>query len=198
MSEHKTHELEIACQQILLPDASVYSVQWVDVPGRFGSGTNATYLLQHYFKVIRSCTLGLIRPKADAEGVRFCLLFSRFHLLSFAPARFEKEQGGEAAHLYISGGFLVQPGECDRGMFSLFSTPEGEVVRITVQLSDYCPLLLGSRTPSRFRRLFYGLTQSFVHRVVTVKYLSSLYRELTGEKLRAGVRKVRVREGTEI
>lgn len=198
MSEPKIHKLEIACQQILLPDASVYSVQWIDLPGRFGSRTNPPYLLQHYFRVVRNCTLGLVRPAVDADGVHFRLLFTRFPLLSFAPVRFEEGQGGEAVHLYISGGFLVQPGECDRGMFSLLSASHGDGVRITVQLSDYCPLLLGSSTPSTFRRLFYGLTQSFLHKVVTVRYLSSLYKELTGEKLRAGVRKVRVREGTEI
>lgn len=198
MPEPKIHELEIACQQVLLPDASVYSVQWVDVPGGLGPRTGPDLLLQHYFKVIRRCTLGLVRPTVKADGVHFRLLFTGLSLLSFAPARFEEEQGGEAVHLYINGGFLVQPGECDRGMFSLLSVPQGDAVRITVQLSDYCPLLLGSRTPSRFRRLFYGLTQSFVHKVVTVRYLSSLYRDLTGKKLRAGVTKVRVREGTEI
>ena len=50
----------------------------------------------------------------------------------------------------------------------------------------------------RMRRLLYQLTQAYFHKVVTVRYLSSLYRELTGVKPRAGVKKVQVREGTEI
>ncbi len=198
MSDPKQHELEIACQQILLPDASVYSVQWVDLPVSVASRVNAHFLLQHYFKVVTRCTLGLIRPTAIAEGVRFRLMSSRFALLSFAPPCNEPQEAGEAVHLYISGGFLVQPGECDRGMFSLISEVRGEAIRVTVQLSDYCPLLLGSSTPSAIRKLFYGLTQSYFHKVVTVRYLSSLYRELTGAKPRAGVRSVQVREGTEI
>ena len=198
MSELEKHELEIACQQILLPDASVYSVQWVDLPAPAISPVKPSFLLQHYCKVIRKSTLGLIRPVSNAEGVQFRVLATRFALLRFAPPRFEEDQAGEAVHLYISGGLLVQAGECDRGMFSLLSATHDRGVRVTVQLSDYRPLLLGSRTPSRMRRLLYQLTQAYFHKVVTVRYLSSLYRELTGVKPRAGVKKVQVREGTEI
>jgi len=198
MFESKQHELEIACQQVLLPDASVYSVQWVDLPACVGPRISASFLLRHYFEVVTRCTFRLIRPTVTAEGVQFRLMSTRFALLSFAPARFEADPEGEAVHLYISGGLLVQAGECDRGMFSLLKKVQGEGIRVTVQLSDYCPLLLGSSAPSRVRKLFYGLTQSYFHKVVTVRYLASLYRELTGAKPRAGVRKVQVREGTEI
>ena len=198
MSQSKKHELEIACQQILLPDASVYSVQWVDLPASVASRISASFLLQHYFKVVTESTFRLIRPTVTSEGVQFRLMSTRFALLSFAPARFEADHEGEAVHLYISGGLLVQAGECDRGMFSLLKKAQGEGIRVTVQLSDYCPLLLGSSAPSGIRKLCYGLTQSYFHKVVTVRYLSSLYLELTGAKPRAGVRKVQVREGTEI
>ena len=198
MSELKKRELEIACQQVLLPDASVYSVQWVDLPAPFNSRIKASLLLQHYFKVITKCTFGLIAPTVTAEGVQFRVQSTGCALLSFSPPRFEADEAGEAVHLHICGGFLVQAGECDRGMFSLLGTAHDGGLRIMVQLSDYCPLLLGSRSPSGMHKLLYRLTQAYLHKVVTVRYLSSLYGELTGSKPRAGVKKVQVREGAEI
>lgn len=191
-------ELQIACQQILLPDASVFSVQWVDLPLFPGSGIGARQLLEQYFEVIRRCTLGFVRPAENADGVHFRVLSTRFALLSFEPARYEAGDELEAVHLCIAGGLLVQAGECGRGMFSLLEQRRPDGVRVTVELSDYCPLLLGSSTPSRLRKLLYGLTQSYFHKVVTVKYLSHLYRFLTGTKQRARVKKVQVRQGTEI
>lgn len=198
MSELKEHPLEICCQQVLLPDASIYSVQWIDMAAAVAHGLTADFLLQHYFRVVRDATLGLIRPIRSVHGVEFRIAGTRFALLAFEPARFEADQAGESVHLCISGGLLVQAGECDRGMFSLQKSSRGAVARITVQLSDYCPLLLGSRNPSRVRTLFYGLTQSYFHKVVTFRYLSSLYRVVTGAKPRAGVKKVQVRQGVDI
>lgn len=197
MPEPKKDELIIACQQVLLSDGSVYSVQWLDAPAGVGP-LEASFLLERYFRVIRRSTLQLVRPAMTEQGVEFRLLGTTHALLAFAPPRFEGVPGGEAVHLCISGGFLVQAGECDRGMFSLLTQQEADGLRITVQLSDYCPLLLGSSTPSKSRKLLYGLTQSYFHKVVTVRYLASLYRELTGRTPRAGVRKVQVREGTDI
>ncbi|WP_026843282.1 hypothetical protein [Citrifermentans bremense] len=198
MSKPEEDELQIACQQILLPDASVFSVQWVDLPLWAGSRVCAKLLLEQYFKSIRRCTLGLVRPAVNIDGVHFRVMSTRFALLSFEPARYEADGEQEAVHLYINGGFLVQAGECGRGMFSLLAQTRPDGLRVTVELSDYCPLLLGSNTPSKLRKLFYGLTQSYFHKVVTVKYLSHLYRFLTGAKQRARVKKVQVRQGTDI
>lgn len=197
-SELEKRELEIACQQILLTDASVYSVQWLEIPARYAAGVSAPLLLDHYFRTIRGCTCQLIRPVIDDTGVHFRLLTTSFALLSFSPAEFSADGSGEAVNLSISGGLLVQAGECDRGSFSIICQPGQDLVRITVQLSDFCPLLLGSRSPSRIRKLLYRLTQAYIHKVVTVSYLSSLYRKLTGLKIRARVKKVQVREGTDI
>lgn len=198
MSELKKHPLEICCQQVLLPDASVYSVQWIEVAAAAAYELTAEFLLQHYFRVVRECTLGLIRPVRSVSGVEFRVAGTRIALLAFEPARFEADEAGEAVHLCISGGVLVQAGECDRGMFSLLKGSHAAVTRITVQLSDYCPLLLGSRNPSRLRTIFYGLTQSYFHKVVTFRYLSSLYGQITGAKPRAGVKKVQLRQGVDI
>lgn len=198
MPASRQHELEISCQQILRPDASVYSVQWIELPGEFAPRLRAPFLLEKYFKAVRRCTLGLVSPLLRPQGVRFRIAGTGVALLAFGPARFEEEQGAEAVHLYISGGILVQPGECDSGIFSLLTAPVPGGVRVTVQLSDYCPLLLGSRKPSKLRKLCYGLTQSFFHKVVTVRYLAWLCRELTGVTPRVVVKNVVVRQGTDI
>jgi hypothetical protein len=197
MPECGQRDLEVACQQILLTDASVYSVQWLDLPARFVPRVTASLLLEHYFKVVRECTYTLIRPTVIGEGVQFRIVGTSLSLLSFSPAQFTTDDGAEIVELCICGGILVQAGECDRGRFSLISAASDDGVRVTVQLSDYCPLLLGSRTPSKMRKHLYRLTQAYIHKVVTVRYLSSLYHELTGMKLRAKVKKVQVREGTE-
>ncbi|HBA88844.1 MAG TPA: hypothetical protein DCZ75_12935 [Geobacter sp.] len=198
MPHTEKREMQVACQQVLLPDASVYSVQWIDLPASVSARVTWSLLLEHYFRVIRNRTLGLVRPTVTTDGVRFRLLGTRLALLAFRPARFEVDQGGESVHLRICGGILVQAGECDRGMFSLAAAPCDQGVRVTVQLSDYCPLLLGSRTPSGLRRFLYGSTQSYIHKVVTVGYLSSLCLKLTGARPRAGVVKVQVRDGRDI
>jgi len=194
-SELEKAELEVACQQILERDASVYSVQWLELPERYAAQLGASLLLERYLKFIRARTWHLIRPTVSADGIQFRLLASSVALLSFAPPRYSALQDGEDVTLAISGGCLVQAGECDRGMFSLASARLEGRVRVTVQLSDYCPLLLGSGNPSVLRRLLYRFTQAYIHKVVTVKYLGALYRELTGQKACTKVKKVRVREG---
>ncbi|MBJ6751317.1 hypothetical protein [Geomonas anaerohicana] len=198
MAEPRPPELEISCQQILLPDSSVYSVQWIDLPVEAAVRGTPAFLLEHYFKVVRRCTLGLITPVMGPGGVEFRITGTRYALLAFSAARFETDQETRAVHLCISGGILVQPGECDSGMFSLLNTTRPDGGRVTVQLSDYCPLLLGSRSPSRLRKLCYGMTQSFFHKVVTIRYLASLFRELSGVKAQVTVRNVVVRQGTDI
>ncbi|WP_239027932.1 hypothetical protein [Geomonas subterranea] len=198
MGTPRPHELEISCQQILLPDSSVYSVQWIELPAEAAFRATPAFLLEHYFKVVRRCTLGVITPVMTASAVEFRVTGTRCALLAFSAPRFETAGTTQAVHLCISGGILVQPGECDSGMFSLLSAAGADRVRVTVQLSDYCPLLLGSRNPSRLRKLCYGMTQSFFHKVVTFRYLASLFREICGVRARVTVKNVVVREGADI
>jgi len=196
-AELQKRDLEVACQQILLSDASVYSVQWLDLPAKYAPQVTAPLLLGRYLEFIRESTCQLIRPTLTRDGVEFRLLATSVALLSFSAPQHVVGEHAEEVCLGICGGVLVQAGECDRGMFSLSSAPHEKGVRITVQLSDYCPLLLGSRTPSLIRKLLYRLTQAYIHKVVTVSYLCRLYRDLTGVKIRTVVKKVQVREGTE-
>lgn len=147
-------------------------------------------------------------------AVEFRLFSSRFALLAFTPPRYQKlERGagcftdksclspsaeGDLVELCISGGFLVQSGQCDRGKFALMVTQGAGGPRVTVELSDFCPLLLKSTTPSWLFKTLYRLTQAYIHKVVTVRYLIILYRELTGEKVKGKVAKVQVHQGEDI
>jgi hypothetical protein len=189
---------EIACQQVLLQDASVFSIQSLVFPERYAHLLTAPLLLERYLKLVRDWTFSTIRPVAGVEGIQFRLVASSLAFLSFAPPRHVYRQEREEVHLRINGGVLVQARELDKGMFSFFAERAEGGLRVTVQISDYRPLLLGGESPSRLRRLFYKLTQAYIHKVLTVKYLSSLYRELTGEEVLPGLKKVRVREGEEI
>jgi len=51
-------------------------------------------------------------------------------------------------------------------------------VELGVQVTDYCPLLLGGPGPSRLRSRLYRSTQAIVHRLITVRFLDHLCRNL--------------------
>ncbi len=182
---------QIACQQVLQEDNSVFSIQWTDLPIELCAGITSRRLLDMYMAAIKKMTLGIIQPEEKATGVEF-LLFGKFPLLSFLPP--EQETAGLA--LRISGGLLVQRDQCDRGelLFQCENLENG-AVRISLRLSDYCPLLLGSQTPSVLRRWLYRLTQAAVHRLVTVRFLALLYRRLGGKARRVEKIRVKVVEG---
>jgi len=167
---------EIACQQVLLKDSSVFSVQWSILPLRITVGLTTRRLLERYLTHIRRATLSAIRPAQSPGGIEFRLLGSRLSLISFLPP----EEADGVLILHICGGLLVQSRNCHRGelSFSLQPTPAG--IKACLQLSDYYPLILGSSTPSPLRRRLYRLTQAAIHRLVTVRFLMRIHRELTG------------------
>ena len=167
---------EIACQQVLVEDSSVFSVQWSIIPPQFAAGLTPRHLLERYLAHIRRSTLSVIRPAESINGIELRLSGSRLSLISFLPP---DERDG-AVTLRICGGLLVQPHQCRRGElhFTVQPTPEG--VKVTIQLSDYCPLILGGSAPSPLRRWLYRVTQAAIHRLVTTRFLMLLYRDLAG------------------
>ncbi|HCE69605.1 MAG TPA: hypothetical protein DER40_19505 [Geobacter sp.] len=182
---------EISCQQVLVDDASVFSVQWSVFPSGVAGNLSAGNLMQRYLTYIKSCTLNIIRPVQLDSGIEFRLLGSSLSLISFLPPSAEAEK----VVLRICGGVLVQPGQCDRGELRFGVEPGSDGVRVSLQLSEFCPLILGSRSPSRIRFWLYRLTQAAIHRLVTVRFLVLLYREMCGVSARARVVAVKVREG---
>jgi hypothetical protein len=77
--------------------------------------------------------------------------------------------------------------------FTVEAVEEG--VKVALQLSEFCPLILGSPSPSLVRYWLYRLTQAAIHRLVTIRFLARLYRDLAGAALPVRVVNVRVREG---
>jgi len=67
--------------------------------------------------------------------------------------------------------------------------------RATLKLSDYCPLILGSSQPSIWRKWLYRLTQAYLHKIVTVRFLAMVYRKMTGKRLTKDLVKIAVRQG---
>ncbi|MEI7816163.1 MAG: hypothetical protein WCI45_03115 [Desulfuromonadales bacterium] len=190
MLRQKT-SMEIACQQVMTEDASVFSVQWTELQSAVANGLSAENLLSRYLGYIKKCSLALIRPTILISGIEFRLLGSRLSLISFLPPVATES----FTTLRICGGFLVQPRQCDRGelRFGVEQLPES--VRVSLQLSDFCPLILGSASPSIIRFWLYRMTQAAIHRLVTVRFLSMLYRELAGPAGRVKVVNVAVRTG---
>lgn len=185
----------LACQQILAEDASVFSVQWLVLPPGLGRDITPQFLLERYCRHIRRFTLSLVQPREEKGQMAFCLGPSRLALLEFMGPTYFSEGALEGVRLQICGGFLVQPAMCDRGQLELTTEECGEGLKVTLQLSDFCPLLLGSARPSLWRRWLYRLTQAAIHKVVTVRFLARLYRELAGPRACVRVVPVRVREG---
>ncbi len=169
---------DIACQQVLVEDNSVFSAQWSVIPSHLAIGLSPEILLDRYLAYIRHSTFSVIRPHRNPSGIEFRLLAGRLSLISFLPPVLESDD----LVLRICGGVLVQPRQCHRGelRFSVTSGPEGTTVSLI--LSEYCPLILGSPEPSAFRRWLYRMTQAAIHRLVTVRFLTMLYRELAGDQ----------------
>ena len=187
----RRYNQEIACQQVLMEDSSVFSVQWSLFPARITAGLTARHLLERYLAHIRRATFSAIRPSESATGIEFRLLGSRLSLISFLPP----EEGAGTMTLRICGGLLVQPHQCHRGELRFNVEPNPEGVKASLQLSDYCPLILGNSNPSPLRRLLYRLTQAAIHRLVTIRFLKLLYRDLAGSSTPVRVVNVNVREG---
>jgi len=198
MTGNGTEYHDIACQQVLLRDASVFSIQWTVMPAAYAPLLSPSFLVSRYLAYLRRCTISLIRPAHHGETVEFRLLGTGRSLVSFAGPVFSGDGHASSATLRICGGFLVQPQECHRGELSFGIETVADGVRITLRLSDYCPLLLGGAAPSLVRKILYRTTQASIHRIVTVRFLAWLRRELTGHGTRVRVVKVRVQEGEEI
>lgn len=186
---------QIACQQVLVADNSVFSIQWIDLPPELGQGLTPEQVLKRYLAAIQRLTLGLIRPLVRPDGVQF-LLANRLALLCFLPPAPEQERNASTLALRICGGLLVQTAQCERGelRFSVQELPD-QRLRVSLRLSDYCPLLLGASRPSVLRRWLYRLTQALLHRLVTVRFLVLLYRELGGTARNIRISRVAVQEG---
>ena len=197
MENHQPAAELVACQQILAADQSVFSVQRVLLPpeaGVIGSGE----LLRLYLQHVERATGRLVRVAELPDGVEFRLTGRGPALIRFARPETLRENGADVTRLWIAGGLLVQPRECDRGQLSFMVEPTGGGLLLTTQLADYCPLLLGSRQPSFLHKWLYRLTQAYIHKAVTVRFLRLVYRQRTGRRLGRQTVAIALRSGEKI
>lgn len=171
---------EIACQQVLEENYSVFSIQWVVLPEIHARDFTPGELIRLYLAYIRFFTYPFVAPEVTDTSVEFRLLRSSLSLLKFDLPQYADIPHGKKATLHISGGFLVQPGQCDRGELDFIVERVADGVKLTLQLSDFCPLLLGSRKPSFWRKWLYRFTQAYIHKVVTVRFLSRVHKKIVG------------------
>jgi len=191
----ETDKDRIAFQQILEKDHSVFSIQTVVIPMAGSDVLSAETLLQLYFDYIERFTFGLIRTEESPDGIAFLLTGTRLALIRFSPRITAGSEPARKVTLRISGGLLVQPKECDRGQLDFMVEAVESGTRATLKLSDYCPLLLGSSQPSIWRKWLYRLTQAYLHKIVTVRFLALVYKKITGKRLTKDLIKIAVRDG---
>jgi hypothetical protein len=186
-------EREIACAQVLQKESAVRSVQSTVIPAELAEGITPAALLARYLGHIRRFTLGAIVPVESEEGLEFRLTRVGPTLL-----RFERAAGSaDRLTLTISGGLLLHPKGCAQGELTFSCEAVTGGVRVVLNLSDYCPLLLGD-APNRLRKALYSFTQAAIHKIVTVRFLVRLHRELAGRRICCRVVKIRDVEGEEI
>lgn len=170
------HTQEIACQQLLLDDSSVFSIQHSLFPADAATGMTTRFMLERYLSHIRRATLSLIRPVELPDGIEFRLIGTSLSLISFLPPK----PGDNSMLLRIRGGLLVQPRQCGRGELRFTLEPQARGMLAAIQLSEFYPLILGGSSPSLLRYWLYRLTQAAIHRQVTVRFLARLFREKSG------------------
>lgn len=168
----------IACEEVILDDLSVYSRQQIVIPHANSATLSVAFVVESYLAFVRKCTLSIVRPVETGGDIAFTLFGASSPLLIFAGPEFGGDGRSQSASLRIEGGLLVQRNECGKGMLAFLLEFVEEGVRVTVQVSDYCPLLLGGHKPSVMRQWIYRWTQAFVHKMITVRFLAHLYREL--------------------
>lgn len=186
---------KIAFQQILEEDHSVFSIQSVVIPSADPDLLTSTGLLHLYLDYIRRCTFGLIQPEESPDGIAFRLAGTSAAIIKFSPRVFAESDTIQKTTLCISGGLLVQPKECDRGQLDFMLETVDSGIRATLRLSDYCPLILGSSRPSLWRKWLYRLTQAYMHKIVTIRFLAMVYRKTTGKRLAKNIVRIAVRHG---
>ncbi len=193
----KNRAQEIACQQVLVEDNSVFSIQWTDLPLEIAGDLTAVAVMERYLLAVRRMSAGFISPSESEDGVSF-MLMGWLPVLQFLPPATSTGDEGESVTLRICGGLLVQQHQCHRGEMCVTIKRLSDChVRVILRLADYCPLILGSSRPSALRRWLYRLTQAAIHRLVTIRFLVILYRELGGKASCIKTRTVSIREGRE-
>lgn len=167
--------VDIGCHQVLMEDASVWSVQTLAIPPAHAGTVTPAALFRLYLEHIRRFSLGLVKPLFRDDALHFSLAGSRLSLICFSPP----EETNESLRIRICGGVLVQRDQCQRGELTFAVTPAADGgSTATLTLADFCPLLLGSDQPSVIRKWLYRITQAAIHRVVTVRFLARVYRQL--------------------
>jgi hypothetical protein len=197
MKKERT-KIEIACQQVLTHDASVFSIQWTVIPEKYSAKLTPDFVLERYFSYLQRFTFSMVRPAWTEDGLEFRLLSTKLHLLAFSAPIHAGTGVVASITFHICGGPFVQSKLCDRGIFSFITEKIPGGVKVIVRLSEYHPRLLGNTNPGRFRKNLYRMTQAFIHKVATTRFLASLYRDLTGEKASFTIVTAQVQAGEEI
>ena len=130
-------ERTIEFHQVLKTDGTVHSHQWIVLPTTCAPDLSVEDIVARYLTILRFCTLGLVNPERNADGI--ALRFLGLPLIRLCLPLVTRNETVTHADLFINGGLLVQRDSCSRGQlrFSIISTPEQ--IRIHVSQIPYTP-----------------------------------------------------------
>jgi hypothetical protein len=177
-AEKRLLRKKIASREIIGDDLSVYSRQWIEFTSPDLRVLTPAFLVGKYLAFVQKCTLCLVQPLRIDGRIAFSFLGTSLYLLIFSGPEFRETDHSQTATFCIDGGLLVQRNECGKGMLSFIIEDLAEGVLVAVEVSDYCPLLLGGVTSTKLRKWLYRCSQALIHKVITSRFLGHLQRQL--------------------
>lgn len=174
----RTVKKKIASRESIGEDRLVYSRQWIEFCPSDPGVLTSVLLVEMYLAFVRKCTLSLVRPLRNGEGIVFSLIGTSLPLLIFSGPEFKETAHSQTATLRIDGGLLVQRNECGRGMLSFIIEDQADGLLVAVEVCDYCPLLLGGEKSSKLLKWLYRCSQALIHKIITYRFLCHLLRKI--------------------
>lgn len=154
---------------------AVESRQWIRLPRGLVAAdeAGARELGRRYLGEVARFSHGLVRPRAEGEGVAL-VLAGLVPLLRFAAPRTGHANGAVTCEYPIDGGLLVaRPG----GSLLVAQRRDGELELV---VEGYFPRLHASRRRASLRRALYRAIQSRSHRAVGRRFLERAAAEVGG------------------
>lgn len=95
-------ERTIEFHQVLKTDGSVHSHQWIVLPSKCAPDLSVEDIVARYITFLRFCTLGLVNPVRNANGI--ALRFLGLPLICLCLPVVTRNETATHADLFINGG----------------------------------------------------------------------------------------------
>jgi hypothetical protein len=161
--------------QMRLPSGAFESVQSAAFPSPVVqcSKAGAARLGDVYWRVVRSATFGVVRPRTSARGLEVRLLGLAPALLRFGSVEHGVQHDSVSCVYPIRGGLLARAA----GGSLTFTQTGSTAVEVTSAITDFFPRLAVRRERRRWKGLLYPHVQARLHVVLSRRYFERLWQE---------------------